>query len=176
MIDTNKKYVNNAGVWVLALLFGGGLGTYFGLYYDLSVLTGLIIGLTTGMAAFGLTRGIKKMVAMLGNTPSKGHTMRKSLRDELQHNIHQASYLKRSGDYQNALNTANLILKIDPDFPEALLLKAQILWEGFQNEKAASAIVGQVLMMTRKADAIHQRALWLATDMDDEIGIAESVR
>jgi len=174
MTSDSRKYNPNVVGCVLMLLVGGGFGYFYGLYYGQNGFSGIMIGLTAGLAAFGLSQAVKKVIGKLFNVVGGGRTSQPVLRGELKKNINQANYLKRSGDFQNALKTINLIIEIDPDFPEALLLKAQILWEGFDNQKAAIPIIGQVLMTTNKEDAVHQHALWLATDIDDSLaGIDE---
>lgn len=175
MASNQKKYKTNVVGCVLSLLVGGGFGYYYGLYYGQNGSCGLMIGLTAGLAAFGLSQAVKKAIGKLFNIAGGGRTSQRALRGELKKNINQANYLKRSGDFQNALKTINMIIEIDPGFPEALLLKAQILWEGFDNQKAAIPIIGQVLMTTNKEDAVHQRALWLATDIDDALAESESI-
>ena len=173
MTSDNRNYSVNAVGCVLMLIVGGGFGYYYGLRYGLNGFSGLMIGMTAGMVAFGVSMVIKKTIGKLFNAAGGGHTSQHALRGELKKNINQAKYLRRNGDYQNALKTINLIIKIDPGYPEAQLLKAQILWEGFNNPKAAIPIIGQVLMTTHREDAVHQRALWLATDIDDSLADTE---
>jgi len=47
--------------------------------------------------------------------------------------IHKIKYSKREGRFDQALQMVNNLLHEDPDNSEAMLLKAQILWEGFGN-------------------------------------------
>jgi len=54
-------------------------------------------------------------------------------REQLKGDLNQANYYKRKEDFQKALKTVNRIMDMDPNYPEALYLKAQMLWEGFQN-------------------------------------------
>jgi hypothetical protein len=169
MINSKRKdavYILAAGI---TLFTGAGLGAYFGVYIGLNPFAGIAIGATAGMLAWGLSTAIKKMIGKFCLWEFRRRTLSGSLREGLKNNMNQARYLKRSGDYANALKTINLIIRIDPDFPEALLLKAQILWEGFENHRAANPLIGQVLMTTSKEEALHQSALWLATDIEDAL-------
>jgi len=169
MISGNKNYSVHAVGCVLTLMVGCGFGYYYGLHHGQNGFIGLMIGVTAGMVAFGISMAIKTTIGKLFNAVGGGPTSHRVMRGELKKNINQANYLKRSGDYHNALKTVNLIIQIDPGYPDALLLKAQVLWEGFDNKKAAIPIIGQILMTTNKEDAVHQRALWLATDIDDSL-------
>jgi hypothetical protein len=167
MINQNNKITVTVALYGLAMLAGGGLGVSIGSFYGLRLASGFMIGMLMGFMALILCKVIKKGISLMIGSEFGGRTASRSLRDELKHSINQVRYLKKNGDFQNALKTVNLIVMIDPNFPEALLLKAQILWEGFENHRAASPIIGQVLMTTSTEDAIHQQALWLATDIED---------
>jgi hypothetical protein len=167
MIHWNNKYSVTLTIYGLAILTGGGVGASIGSFYGLGLSSGFLIGIFMGFMALVLCKAIKKGISLIIGPEFGGRPASRTLRAELKQSINQAHYLKRNGDFQNALKTVNLIITIDPNFPEALLLKAQILWEGFENHRAANPIIGQVLMMTSKEDAIHQQALWLATDIED---------
>ena len=169
MKTSNDTHILNIAVNGLVMLAGGGLGLYFGSFYGLNLFSGFIIGLVAGITAILLYRAVNKIISKWLGSELGRRTTSRTLRKELKHNINRAIYLKRIGDYQGALKTVNLIIMIDPNFSEALLLKAQVLWEGFENHRAASPIIGQILMTTSKEDAIHQQALWLATDIEDAL-------
>ena len=169
MIDQKKDYIVNLIIYGLAMLAGGGLGASIGIFYGLSFLSAFLIGILMGFMALVLCTAIKKIISLMIGSEFGGRTASRTLREELKNNINQAHYLKRNRDFQNALKTINLVVMIDPNYPEALLLKAQILWEGFENHRAAGPVIGQVLMSTRREDAIHQQALWLATDIEDAL-------
>jgi hypothetical protein len=67
----------------------------------------------------------------------------------------------------------NRILEIDPDFSGALFLKAQILWEGFENPTAAKGYLEKVIEMKQdKNETIHR---W-ASNLYDELSEIEKNR
>ncbi len=73
--------------------------------------------------------------------------------------LHRVRCAKIKGFYKQALNHVNAILAIEPDFPEALLLKAQILWEGFGNAGAAQAHLEKLMcVITDKNDRYYRWA------------------
>jgi tetratricopeptide (TPR) repeat protein len=47
----------------------------------------------------------------------------------------KARYSKRQGRFKEALSIIESALDRDPEFPDALYLKARILWEGFNNHE-----------------------------------------
>ncbi|MFC1534327.1 tetratricopeptide repeat protein, partial [Thermodesulfobacteriota bacterium] len=54
-----------------------------------------------------------------------------SLRDQLSADLEKARHSKRNGRFEESLDIINGVLNKDQSFPDALYLKAQILWEGF---------------------------------------------
>ena len=70
-------------------------------------------------------------------------------------------------DYEGALVKLEDILARDPDFPEALFLKAQILWEGFQDRTAAKACLMRVIKIeSDKKAMLHRWALNLHREIN----------
>jgi hypothetical protein len=68
--------------------------------------------------------------------------------------------------YDQALKTVNNILKRDPEFTEALFIKAQILWDGFENSAAAKANLKKITeIKIDKDESIHR---W-ASNLYDEL-------
>lgn len=68
-------------------------------------------------------------------------------------------YSKREGEFDRALNLVNQLLNKAPDLPEALFLKAQILWEGFGYREAAEGYLKKVLGLVRVDEPLHRWAL-----------------
>lgn len=83
-------------------------------------------------------------------------------REQLEGVLSQARFNKDNGDYTVAFKYINQVLQKDPDFPEALILKAQILWEGFSRADAALQFLEKVLtlkdcdkMLLNQAGLLH---------------------
>jgi hypothetical protein len=86
-----------------------------------------------------LFRGFSEMIYN-GCLPSRRH-------DLLAGELIKARLLKASYRFSEALTAVNGTLRKLPDHPEALFLKAQILWEGFGRHAEASACLKKVVRM-----------------------------
>ena len=79
--------------------------------------------------------------------------------------MQQARYQKMQKEYGIALRKVNEILEMDPEFPEALFLKAQILWEGFRNSDAAVPYLEKIQMVVREEQSAVRR--WACSLLED---------
>ena len=68
-------------------------------------------------------------------------------------------YSKRQKDFHKALSQVNDVLAREPDFPEALFLKAQILCEGFGNAAGAERHLEKVVQLVDEKEPLHQWVL-----------------
>lgn len=68
-----------------------------------------------------------------------------TLRETLQVDLDIAKNLKRHKEFQQAIGTVNNIILQDPEWSEALFLKAQILSEGFGNYNAAKGCLKKII-------------------------------
>ena len=80
------------------------------------------------------------------------------IKQRLAGELDKIKYSKRQKDFQKALSQVNDVLAREPDFPEALFLKAQILCEGFGNVAAAQRHLEKVMQLTNEKEPLHQ---WL---------------
>ena len=95
------------------------------------------------MSELGVRKGFR---ACLGHAYS---AKKIPLKEQYSADIARARFCKSRKEYSEALNIINEILENIPDFPEALFLKAQILWEGFKNSKETSAALDRVLELVK---------------------------
>src|SRR4030042_361978 len=79
-------------------------------------------------------------------------------REQLSADLARARYSKGTGHFDKALSIINQILEKDPDFPDALYLKAHILWEGFENSKGALESLIRVMELVKDNEPIYHRA------------------
>lgn len=77
-----------------------------------------------------------------GCFPSRAH-------DHLAGELIKARLMKASDRFDEALSVINNTVRRLPNHPEALFLKAQILWEGFSDYTAARACLKKVVQMKR---------------------------
>ena len=73
--------------------------------------------------------------------------------------IPSISSQKMQKEFDRALWTVNAILDQDPDFPDALFLKGQILKNGFGNSAAAQGYFKRVMtVVPNKTDTLYRWA------------------
>jgi tetratricopeptide (TPR) repeat protein len=56
-----------------------------------------------------------------------------NLSEQMTGDLDKARFYKRKEEFDQALRIVNKVIEQDPEFPEALFLKAHIVWEGFEN-------------------------------------------
>jgi tetratricopeptide (TPR) repeat protein len=85
-------------------------------------------------------------------------------REQLLGDLEKIKYSKRTGHFDDALRLVNELLHREPDFPDAMYLKAHILWEGFENAEAAKAYLKKVKELVPKNEPLHQ---WASSYYDE---------
>ena len=95
----------------------------------------------------------------LGGVLSGWSSRRLTTRESLAADLEKARYSKRGGRFKEALTIINGALEKDPDFPDALYLKARILWEGFGNREEAQGCLKKVTEAVPKEETLHRWAL-----------------
>ena len=89
------------------------------------------------------------------------------IRDQLSGTMSQARFHKMRNDFGEALNFVEEVLDKDPDYPEALFLKAQILWEGFKDSNGAKKCLSQVInIVPNKGESLHRWASQLLLEIN----------
>ena len=89
---------------------------------------------------------INQVSGVLGSLYS-GRGAGAKLADQLAGELTKGRHLKSEKRFVEALQTANLILEQMPEHAEALLLKAQILSEGFANDAAAKECLRKIMRL-----------------------------
>jgi hypothetical protein len=86
----------------------------------------------------------------------------RTLRDQVIGTLNQARFHKMSKRHDLALACINEVLDADPNFTEALFVKAQILWEGYRDAAAAKQCLHHLMKaQPDKAAAFHRWAVSL---------------
>ncbi len=89
-----------------------------------------------------------------------------SLREQLEGPLRQARTEFEAEMFEQALKVVNHVITKDPQFPEALVLKGQILWEGFQNAQTAKPYLLRAMgLVPDEANATHLQAAGLLNDI-----------
>jgi len=142
--------------------------------------SGAVIGMLTGIAV-SLAAGFLVMMLtdVIGGTASGMLFGRRravwTVREQVQGTLNQARFSRENSDYEQALGYVNTVLSRDPDYPEALLLKAEILWDGFQELEGAKRFLEKVLTIDFEDRVVYNRAetfydLLVRTDQPDRRG------
>jgi hypothetical protein len=71
--------------------------------------------------------------------------------------ISKARFSKSRGEFSNALVIINEVLEKDPEYPEAIFLKAQIEWEGFKSGSLARKNLDKVLELVKDDEPFRKR-------------------
>jgi hypothetical protein len=89
------------------------------------------------------------------------------LQERLEGDLQQARFHKMNHRYKEALGFVDGALERLPDFPEALFLKAQILWEGFEDSPAAKVCIREIMqLLPAKEEPLHRWANHLLSEID----------
>ncbi len=102
---------------------------------------------------------IHKLSEGMGALLSEGASRRTSRDERFSCEINKIKYSKREGRFDQALQLVNGLLDQDTDIPEALLLKAQILWEGHGKADAAGKCLNRIRELTPENDKFHRWAM-----------------
>jgi tetratricopeptide (TPR) repeat protein len=138
----------------------------------LGVLNGalLTIGIWTGVFSFLLfiltvplsvlcLLTIERAGSLLGNILAGWTPGTAGRYDRYAADLARARHSKRSGHFDEALLIVNEVIHRAPEFPDALYLKAHILWDGFGNAEAAKSCLKKVKALVPKGEPLHRWAL-----------------
>jgi tetratricopeptide (TPR) repeat protein len=91
------------------------------------------------------------------------------LREQLAGDLNVVRHHKLFNRFDEALIKIEDVLAKDPDFPEALFLKAQILWQGFEDLKAARQCLLRIIKVEPdKKSLFHRWAMNLYREMSEK--------
>lgn len=102
---------------------------------------------------------VERLGSGFGGVLSGWTSRRLTTRESLAADLEKARYSKREGRFEEALTIVNRALDKEPDFPDALFLKARILWEGFGNREGARGCLKKVMEAVPKNETLHRWAL-----------------
>ena len=136
-------------LFVITMSTGGELFTFKHL---------LLFSLFSIPFCFLLAYCLERFGSVLGNMFSGWSSRKVSPRETLSADLEKAKFYKRDGRFKEAIEILNQVLEKDPDFPDALYLKAQILWEGFEKRQEASECLQSVMRLVRQEDTLHRWA------------------
>jgi tetratricopeptide (TPR) repeat protein len=136
------------------------MGLIWGYLADAS--SGAIVGLVAAVAIsvligpataiFNAARGASAITT--GSKPVRSNTI---VRRQPASELNAVRYHKLCHQFDDALLKIEEVLDKDPDFVEAWLLKAQILWEGFEDRNAAKKCLLKILAVEPNEKAVFHR-------------------
>jgi tetratricopeptide (TPR) repeat protein len=145
-------------LFVITMSTGGELFTFKHLWlYSLSSIP----------FCFLLAYCLERFGSALGNLFSGWSSRRVSPRETLSADLEKAKSCKRNGEFEEANQIIDQVLEKDPDFPDALYLKAQILWEGFEKKQEASECLLSVMKLVPQENTLHRWASSLLKELLD---------
>jgi len=141
-------------MFFLMLMVLGCIGFFYGFQTagKLGGFVGVVIGALAGGVAYVLIRVVTGGSGGIAGSLFSGRRPSWSLREQLGGTLSQARHYKGKNKMDDALRKVNEVLEQDPVYPEALLLKAQIMWEGYDNLDAAKKYLLTALTKTPKDD------------------------
>jgi len=154
------------------------LGLYVGyVYWGLSgALSGVVVAAVIGLIISAIVMFLMDAVSGAASNLISGRREAVwTIREQVQGFLSQARFNRENKDYPAALNFVNKVLEKDPDFTDALLLKAQILWEGFGQSHAAIRFLEKTLSLTDEKNLVQSQALLLHSDLNTLEGPAENM-
>jgi tetratricopeptide (TPR) repeat protein len=135
----------------LGYISWGPLGALIGLLVAIAV--SAVVGSATTVFAGILGGGAVNVFYRIGRKTI-------GLREQLAGDLNIAKHHKLCDRFDEALIKIEDVLARDPDFPEALFLKARILREGFEDREAAKTCLLKIIKVEPDKDApFHRWAL-----------------
>ena len=165
--STNAVFKLKNAIWafpylaVMGMIWGYLAGASSGAIAGLAVAAALSVLLGSTTSIFTGTPG-----GGAGNTRSVPARSTMSVRKQLTSDLNVVRYHKLCHRFDDALIKIEEVLAKDTDFVEAQLLKAQILWEGFEDGKTARGCLLKILAAEPDEKAVfHRWALNFYEDM-----------
>lgn len=99
---------------------------------------------------------VEKLGFVLGGMLTGWSSRRVGLREQLSADLEKARHSKRNGRFEESLRLINGVLDKDQNFPDALYLKAQILWEGFGRSNESKKLLRRVMQLVSNEELLHR--------------------
>jgi len=99
---------------------------------------------------------IEKLGSVLGGIFSGWTSKMISPREQLSADLEKARHSKRNSHFEESLNIINGVLNKDENFPDALYLKAQILWEEFGKSVESKNLFRKIMKLVSTEDPLYR--------------------
>ena len=94
-----------------------------------------------------------------------------TIQEKFQGDLDQVLYLKRQKQFPQALQKVNEILNQEPEFAEALFLKAQILWEGYESAQGAKRYLNKAKNLVSPEEHLYRWICGYQDSINDAVKI-----
>ncbi len=143
------------------------LRVFIKLFVSLAIPFCLVLGIKAGLFADAIISLVLTVIAVrfldrISSIPGYLFGNRQpiiSLREQMQGTLKAVKVVKMNKDYKKALDMVNDIIEKDPEFYEAMLVKAQILCDGYGNIDGAKKYLNRILENADESDSVHSWAL-----------------
>ncbi len=135
-------------------LFGGIFGFFQANFFLYGILHPFIYSTGLSLIVIVINNDINAIMTLIGL--GKEHKL--SLDVKYAKPIQQIGYLMGSSRFDAALKEVNVLLKEEPRFINALILKGQILLEGFKKYEEAKGCFSRVLALTEPNEEQYKLA------------------
>jgi tetratricopeptide (TPR) repeat protein len=88
-----------------------------------------------------------------------------SSRERMAADLDRVKFFKRKKEYHEALAVVEELLEQDPDYPEALFLKSEILLHGFKNINGADKCLRKLLSVVDNSDNYYKWSKEMLTEL-----------
>ena len=138
----------------------------YAVYGSWGILAGILVaGAVSIVAAFAVSWGLDAVGDAAG-TLYGGRRGRWTQRELLEGEMRKVQHQFEHGNFDSALKGVDAVLAEDPDFQEALLVKARILVDGFERIDAATDCINRILTGKPENETIHQRAAGFRKELE----------
>lgn len=162
-------------IFTFVCIFGG-LFVVFGLICesrDMGITSVLLVSFFSGALGGSVVFVASEKIGALSTRLTFGRLPGKSnFDDKLFSEYEVARQRKEEGRLGEALHLLEETLRKSPEFPHALCLKAQILWEGYRNLAAAKRYIRRAMQVLSVDDDPYR---W-ASDFHDELAGIEKMQ
>ena len=165
-LETTTYFLRVAGLTVPFVCL---LGLFTGyVYWGLpGAVFGVVLALLAGLVISGAVMFLMNAASGAASGLISGRREAVwTVREQVQGFLSQARFNRENKDYPAALSFVNKVLEKDPDFTDALFLKAQILWEGFGQSHASIQFLEKTLSLENENKMLQNQALMLRKDLE----------
>jgi hypothetical protein len=86
-------------------------------------------------------------------------------REQVQGLMSQTRFNRDKQNFEAAFGFINQVLEKDPHYPDALFLKAQLLWDGFEDARSAKPFLEKIMSLAEADKEIRSRASSLHSEL-----------